>query len=147
MWLCSLPNHTELLESVGQVSGFSYPQRLGMALRSAQGPGEGCWLALAVMFLPESWTPGPTKPPLMLHEKLVGYKTPTHSGQWLLVLLPRRCLPCFHSVTERGSFSHTPQSLLDLQERHGADPAQLKCIIGHLPWKLTAASQTWGRTQ
>lgn len=68
--------HRELLESVGRVSGFSHPPK-GSARSSAlqRGPVRAVvWPWLAVMFLPDCWTPRPTKPQLVLHEKLVGYK-------------------------------------------------------------------------
>lgn len=78
--------HCELLESTGRVSGFSHAPKGSAQLRSAEGPGEGCCLALAVMFLPECWTPGPTKPQLILHKKLDGYKMQTHFGHQPLIV-------------------------------------------------------------
>lgn len=105
------------------------------------------------MFLPECWTPGPTKPQLMLHKMLVGYKMQTHFGQQPLILLPKwRLLKSFKRPSESlqcvGKRQLLPQErLFYLQEQLGAGSAQHKCIISHPPWKLTAVSQTWGRTQ
>lgn len=54
-------------------------QRLCTELHSAERPSKGCCLVLTVMFLPECWTPGPTKPQLKLHKRLVGYKMQMYS--------------------------------------------------------------------
>lgn len=89
MWLCSLPNYTELLESMGQVSGFPHTPK-GSARRSAlhRGPARAAgWPWRSCFYLRAGL--GAHMPPLMLHEKLVGYKTQIHSGQWPL-LLPKR---------------------------------------------------------
>lgn len=72
--------HRELLESMGWVSGFFHtPKALYGAPLGRERPSKGCCSALAVMFLPEYWTPGPMKPQLKLHKKLVGYKMQTYS--------------------------------------------------------------------
>lgn len=69
----------ELLESMTGSPVSLITQRLCTELHSAERPSKGCCLVLTVMFLPECWTPGPTKPQLKLHKKLVGYKMQMYS--------------------------------------------------------------------
>lgn len=51
------------------------------------GAQQGLSRALPVMFLPERWTPRPSKLQLMLHKMLVGYQKQTCFGQRPLTLL------------------------------------------------------------